>query len=382
MTGKWIVLGVLFVFLLLSSAAHALASFVIQAQEAVSLEIRGYKGLADTSLFAGELSPGVKQSINTSYRGLALLVFEKGQQYPVILGERSFVLKIENLGTLPSFTGSDENDFFYNLLTGIEPVGVRYDFPLLMIEAKQLLESTHSIHTVKELQAMKERFHAFATTHYQDLQRSNMLMRLIAQYFMMHEYVDYKVQGDPAAAIRVHYEEAVMDGMGSWLRVLKPHIPQHEILNYCVSLYYNRSMVTLASRGIEKFHEIAYCPGVEKKTIDFPPDLNLTDSSGSKKTLQELDGRKVITFVSDDCPVSMVETVVEARRLVQQPDTTLIVFPLQQLSKHHLAMRRMVSGGNMLFVDDEKWRKGNLSGKLKLPRLVYLKEYQAIELAR
>jgi hypothetical protein len=367
MTGKWIVSGVLFVLLVLAGTVNALASFVIQAQEAVSLEIRGYRGLADSSLFAGELAPGVKQSINTSYRGLALLVFEKGQQYPVILGERSFVLKIENPDTLPSFTSSDENEFFYNLLTGVEPGGVRYDFPLLMIEAKQLLDSTHSIHTVKELQAMKERFHTFATTHYQDLQRSDVLMRLIAQYFMMHEYVDYTVQDGPATAIRERYEEAVMDGVRSWLRVLKPHIPQHEILNYCVSLYYNRSMTTLASRIIEKFHEVAYCPGAEKKSIDFPPDLNLTDSNGSKKTLQELGGKKIIAFVSDNCPVSMVETVIEARRSAQQSDTTLIVVPLQQLSGHHLAMRRMVSGGNMLFVDDEKWRKEHLADKLKLP---------------
>jgi hypothetical protein len=71
-----------------------------------------------------------------------------------------------------------------------------------MIEAKQLLESTYSIKTIKELQAMKESLHTFANIHYHDLQRSDILMRLIAQYFMLHEYVDYKVQGEPEAAIR------------------------------------------------------------------------------------------------------------------------------------------------------------------------------------
>ncbi len=228
-TGKWIVAGVLFG--VITGAVNALASFVIQAQEAVSLEIRGYRGLAVTSLFAGALDPEIKHSINTSYRGLAMLVFEKGQQYPVILGERSFVLKIENPDTLPSFTNSDENEVFYNLITGVEPGGVRYDFPMLMMEAKQLLDSTHSIHTVKELQAMKERFHAFVVNHYQDIQRSDVLMRLIAQYFMMHEYVDYKVQGDPATAIRGRYEQEVMDVVRSWLRVLIPQIHLYDILN-------------------------------------------------------------------------------------------------------------------------------------------------------
>jgi len=44
----------------------------------------------------------------------------------------------------------------------------------------------------------------------------------------------------------------------------------------------------------------------------------------------------------------MVETVVIARHSAQA-ESTVIVVPLQQLNDRHLSMRRMVSGGNMLW---------------------------------
>jgi hypothetical protein len=54
---------------------------------------------------------------------------------------------------------------------------------------------------------------------------------------------------------------------------------------------------------------------------------------------------------------------------------------LQQLTGRHLAMGRMVSGGNMLFVDDEKWRKEHLTEKPKLPLFVKVEDKQAVEVA-
>jgi hypothetical protein len=83
----------------------------------------------------------------------------------------------------------------------------------------------------------------------------------MAQYFMMQEYVNYHTEGIPASDIKVKYQQAVLDGVGNWLEILSTHIPGYEILNYCVSLYYNRSMVTLASLIIENFRAVAYCPG-------------------------------------------------------------------------------------------------------------------------
>ena len=43
---------------------------------------------------------------------------------------------------------------------------------------------------------------------------------------------------------------------------------------------------------------------------------------------------------------------------------------MQKLSSTHLAMARMVSNGNLLFINDEKWRKGTLEKKIKLPLFV------------
>ncbi len=375
MNRKKLVAGLLlFVFLGMTSTEVARASFIIQSQEAVDIEVKGYNGLSEIILFKGSLSAGTKETVGTPYRGLGLLVFKQGQHYPLILGEQSFTLNINNADKLPAFTGSSENEFFYKLLTGAEASPGQYDFALLMIEAKELLDSSSSIHTVAELKAMKEKFHTFVRTHYQDLQHSDMLRRLIGQYFMMHEYVDYHIKGAPASDIQVQYKKAVIDGVGNWLEILKTHIPGHEIVNYCISLYYNRGMVALASRIIVNFRDIALCPGDEKQTISFPDDLLITKAN--EKRAQRLDtfkGDKIIAFVSEDCPVSMVETVMKVRQLAaQKKNVTVIVAPLQKLSDKHLAMRRMVSGGNMLFIDDDKWRKKNLPEKLKLPQFVHM----------
>ncbi len=367
-----------FIFCLLSlfavclNARSVLATVIIQSQVTVGVELKGYNGLTEISLFRGKIIAGEKQTVNTPYRGLALLVFEKGQRYPIILGEESFILKIEDPATVPSCTGSAENELFYKLLTGAEPGSAQYNFPLLMIEAKQLLDSTHSIHTVDELMVMKERFHTFIGIHYHNLQHSDMLIRLISQYFMMHEYVDFHVLGAPASDIQVQYKKVVINGVRNWIRILKMHIPEHEVLNYCVSLYYNRSMVSLAYHIIETFRDIAYCPGEKKETIRLPKNLSVIEANGKKeKQFLECKGRKLIAFVSAKCPVSMVETVIRARILVEQKnDTRLVVVPLEPLSGSFFAMNRMVRNGNMTFVNDAKWQKKNFT-EIKLPLFIY-----------
>lgn len=360
----------LFVFVVFCGCESAWAQLVIHSQTAVGIELIGYNGLVESSIFKGSLAAESKQEIDTPYRGLALLIFAGGQRYPVLVGDESFTLKIADPGAPPSFAGSGANDFLYKALAGDDPAPGKYDFALLMIQAKDLLESSHSIHTVKELSAKKKEFHAFIGDHYESLQHSDMIQRLIAQYFMMHEYVDYHTEGAPATDIRIQYQNAVLNGVGSWLEILKTHIPEHEVLNYCVSLYYGRSMVTLASEIVDNFKDVAYCPGDEKETFNFPDDLTITDGSVDMK-LADLNGDKLIAFVSDDCPVSMVEAVTKARQLARQKvGAQLIVAPLEKLSGNHLAMSKMISGGNLLFINDEKWRKENLANKIKLPLFV------------
>ncbi len=365
--------AILLLLMLLGALCEsACATFVIHSKTAVDIELIGYNGLADSTIFNGSISAEGKHEIDTPYRGLALLLFKEGQSYPVIIEDKSFTLQITTPIEIPSFAGSDENEFFYRQLAGGDAEGTQYDFALLMIQAKQLLESSHSIHTINEFAAKKKEFHEFVRVHYKNLKHSDMVRRLIAQYFMMHEYVDYHIEGAPATDIRVQYQKAVINGVENWLEILKKHIPDHEILNYCVSLYYKRSMVTLASLIIENFKDVAYCPGVEKPTFSFPQDLLVLETNGNReRKLAEFKGNKIIALVSDDCPVSMVETVRKARQLVdQRQGTVLIVAPLQELSEKHLAMSRMVSGGSMLFINDEKWRKENLDRKIKLPLLI------------
>ncbi len=362
------VTGTLFTIFILIWCQAALASFGIQSDETVQLEIKGYEGLTAKTLFRGELATGIRQDVATPYKGLAVLHFKQGQVYPIILDKQSFLLKISGPGTMPSFIGSDENEYFYALLRGSGTGQSQYEFADLMIEAKQLLDSTGSIRRVDELQAMKDKFHAFVGAHYQSLYHSDMLMRLIAQYFMMHEYVDYHRDGFPATDIRHQYHDAVLDGVRSWLALLSPRISENEVLNYIVSLYYNRSMVSLASLIISNFPQSAYCPGESLDPFVFSDDMEVTDgSSAFSMPISSISGNKIVAFVAVDCPVSMVATVTMARKLIaQKSDATMIVAPVGALSDKHVAMSRMINGGDLLFLKDNGWRT-NQKEPLRLP---------------
>lgn len=313
-----------------------------------------------------------------------MLVFAEGQAYPVILADESFTLEIEDTSEPPSFSGSNSNTFFYALLSGNEKeIGTEPDeFASLLGQAKQLLESSYAIRTTAELQLKKNKFHAFVREHYNKLKHSDMVRRLVAQYFMMHEYVDYHVEGTPATDIKSRYQQAVLDGVADWLDILSSHIPAQEVLNYCVSLYYQRSMVTLSALIVEKYRDIAFCPGVEKETWSFPEDLFISEANGTAgRQLRSVNGDKVIAFVSEDCPVSMVEAVMNVRRAAQKKESTVVV-PLESLNERHLSMRRMVSGGKMLFVDDEKWRKKVLIEKPKLLIFIQIEDEQVVEVSK
>ncbi len=374
-----------FIFLHCVVCGSAQATFIIHSQSDVVVELKGFNGLTDTVLFKGKVTAGGKCQVGTPYRGLGLLVFEGGQSYPVLINDEPFTLKITTPVELPSFIGSEENRFFYKVLSGGDQGSGLYNFARLMIQAKQLLKSTHSIKTVTEMNAKKKEFHEFMGKHYKSLKHSDLVKRLIAQYFMMHEYVNYHIEGEPATNIRARYVAEILAGVGKWINILKSYIPKNEVLNYITGLYYNRSMVSLASYLIDNFRDISFCPGEEEITVTFPESLQLiTTVKGQWETqLQHIKGEKIIAFVSEQCPVSMVETVIKARQSAeQQKGVAVIVAPLEELSANHLAMTNMISNGVLFFINDEQWRKENLPSKMKLPRFVQIEAEQAVEVAQ
>lgn len=345
------------------------ANPIIVSEQAVRIELTGFEALAEKTIFEGELSAGEKQEIDIPYRGLALLSFPKGQTYPLIITDNPLTIKIDEPGIPPVFESGSENDYFYKLLAGAEVEDGKFPFANLMIRAKNLLESSYNIKTLEELTAKKKEFHEFVRKDYQGLKHSDMVRRLMSQFFMMHEYVDYHQQGKPAADIRVNYQREVVSGVKGWLETLTPHLSKNEVLNHCVSFYYQRSMVALASHIMQNFPESAYCSGEEKSSIKLPGKTRITKGDdGQNMKLADMPADKIIAFVSEECPVSMVEAVIQARRLAaRHPNAPLIVAPVEKLSEKHLSIARMVSRGNILFINDDKWRKENLPGKIKLP---------------
>jgi hypothetical protein len=131
-------------------------------------------------------------------------------------------------------------------------------------------------------------------------------------------------------------------------------------------------MVALASLIIDNFKDVSYCLGDEQELFSFSEDMHITVADGKQeRKLLDFKGTKIIAFVSDDCPVSMVETVSKARQLADQKENVpVIVAPLQKLSRNHLAMASMIRHQNILFINDEQWRKENLPKKIQLPLFV------------
>jgi hypothetical protein len=337
----------------------------LRSRTAVDFELVGYDGLAESVLSRGSIPAGGKQHIATSYQGLALLRFTSGPDYPVLLGDAPVTLDVADPTVPPTMTGSGANEFLYTRLAGKGPKGTPSDFALLLLRAKELLESTYSIRTVPELDA---------SNHYTSLRHSDMVRRLIGQSFMMHEYVTFGGEGTPPADIRARYEQAVQNEVGAWLALLRAHIPEPEVLNYCLSLYYQRGMVTLAALIAEQFPHAAFCPGAAQERWHFPPDLRVVEADGrGERPLATIEGEKIIAFVSADCPVSLVATVTRARQIADQGQRVqLIVAPIQQLSAAHLGLNRMVHNGRLLFIDDEPWRNEHLAETIRLPLFVPL----------
>ncbi len=165
---------------ILSGCVANSAQLVIQSQEDVTVALKGFDGLTEQSLFNENLSHR-ENKIDIPYQGLALLVLSGGQTYPVIVGDKAFTLSITDPSEPPSFTGSEANSYFYDALTGKakETDSPPNDFAHLMVTAKQLLESTHSIHTLTELTAKKNEFHEFVRENYENLKHSDMVYQCL-----------------------------------------------------------------------------------------------------------------------------------------------------------------------------------------------------------
>lgn len=370
----------LLLFLPIFVSQSAGTSLFINSQSKLNLELVGYNGLKDFSIVKTTASPEKRETVITFYRGLALLNYSNGSSYPLILNNEPFTFEIKNASQPPSFKSSVTNEYFYDLLAGKirETDAVLDEFAYLMIQAKNLLESSSGIATASELQTKREEFYHFIRDHYNNLKNSDMIRRLVAQSFMMHEYVNYHIKDEPATNIKKKYQSKVLECAKGWLETLKPHIPEHETLNYIVLLYYDRSMVSMASFIANNFKEYAFCPGTEKKDFGLKKTLMLTGKKGQRQIeLHEIQGDKILAFVSGECSVSMVQAISFARlKDGSRPKYQIIVVPVKKLSVKHFTMGKKLSTSNLYFVQDDKWIEKNVPDNLRLPHLVNLREME------
>lgn len=364
--------------LLFGQNSKANTEVIIDSASNYQIQLVGYSDLTEYPLYEGSSASGEEKTLKLmpSYQGLALLSFSGGQKYPIIIGNHPITVHISSPQTPPTFIHSDENIFFYNALSSKSTVSksTTYPFAQLMLQAKKLLKSSYTIKTPSELSDKKTEIESFVSGNYSLLRHSDMVRRLIDQYFMMHEYVNYHQEGAPASDIRKKYINEVVAGVGRWVDTLQPHIANHEILNYCVSLYYKRSMVSLASIIMNRHKKIAFCPGETLSETHFSDDLSVLNHATNRSIpLKEITQQKYITTVSLKCPVSLVQAVSKARQFASRKDNIVVIAaPVEELSEEHLAMNRLLSQGQILFINDSEWSNSVDTQKVRLPQAILI----------
>ncbi|MBN2543885.1 hypothetical protein JXI42_13590 [bacterium] len=398
------------------------STLIFQSGRSLPLKLEGYDNFESFTIIDTSIDSGSSIKLTTDYDGFAIIKFFNSVQYPLIISQDTLSTYLHDPGEAPTVQNSPENEFMYgwlstyvqsrsNLFTleqelstidSLEPEydqkeaeiritqgqlekqeellsasGFQYAKPLL--QARLLNESTYGIKTLDELNEKREAFEHFVNNNYDILQHSDMLMELIKQYFMMHEYVSYLEEGseDIKGSKKLQYEY-ILSGVDDWVELLKGRIESREVVEFCAGLYYARSMVTQASRIFDHYRDefLLNDTGVKKYLFERNeqfPDLAYVDAEmESRVKLAQLKGEKIIAVISGSSLFSKVETIILARTLEENSNNVPIIFiPVEKLSNDHLLLDKMFAG-DLYFIHDEAWQKEYINKDTLVPQFILL----------
>ncbi len=392
-------------------------TIIIRSDTQIEFVLQGFKGFERLIIGQKIVAPDSQVELLTDYKGFALLIFKDGQQYPVIISDSILHIDLHEANTPPNFKNSSENEFLYEWLSkyrkqqhvllllqkkqdasditdliNLEEIKAEqsevekqqqqhietlanpeFKYVNTLLKARLLNESSSNIKTIDDLNAKKEEYHQFIDKNYEILQHSDMIIQLAAQYFMMHEYVSH-VKKD-ISHTKMHYQNAVVTGVGKWIKILQNRISSTKVIEFCAKLYYDRSMVTMAILIFDYYRDEFVAENINylfplKKQL---PDFEFVNAMRlNKQNSSNLRANKIVAIVSDKSLFSKVETIALARSLADSNiNIPIIITPIERLSESHLILDKMFAG-DLYFMDDKAWQEKYLNKEISLPQFILL----------
>jgi len=375
----------LFALIFFNSISFGQGSIVFKTEAECHIQLKGFRGLKGFTLADMMLQQG-QQVIHDDfgYVGLGLIVFDGGQQFPLILNSDFIQVVIHVANTPPTITGSPENEWLYQILlehqkTNNDLMSLEnslqsvYDedpfrsamtnarnqlevkkkeqsetisqssYPIAgtLLRARLLMESTYSITTMEILEEKKAEIFGFVKDNYGKLYYSDMLAELFNQYLMMEEFV-FERKGS--------FEEAIIRSTNDWIENLNGLIEAKEVLSFAVTFYYNRSMVGYASVLMSAHPELVY----KSDAKNLPECMQMVDFSRMDiaetgnpffNNLSTLEGMKVLLLVKGNDVFSKVETIMLARMIFDQKvKCTMVIIPVDNNRQGCESMSKLFAG--------------------------------------
>jgi hypothetical protein len=405
-------LYVLLCLIFIGSNSLKAGSLIISSEEDTQFELIGFGGFGSFVLAQIEMKSGQEEVLALDYHGLALLVYETGRRYPIVLDGQNCAISLERGSGVPIFTDSGGNKFLYHFLGSSMQYHTQLrmleetsgelgetddfssdilmeskringsldslyatlpndQFPLAstLLSARLLMESTYSISTIDDLNDRKAVILDFINKNYSSLQHSDMLQELGRQFMMMNEYVG---RG------KVQLKKDIIQDVANWVEVLDGRIDAAEVVDFFVATYYNRSMVTQASEIVHAFDCVMLSLPEEimlPKIGDTIPDFDIADNDGIlTENLNSWDLPKILAFVSPEKKASLAETVILLRMIsADKLFLPVIAIPVESLSDEIISMSNLTTA-YLFFARDSKWTDNHFGRPIAMPLFLLLDE--------
>lgn len=402
---KIILTGIICCLLLVESNG----AIIINSKENVDIELIGFNQFENFTIEKVKVDVDKPTILETEYKGFALLVYNGGQRYPLIIGKNDLKIKLTSPNIPPKFEDNKEMDFFYDYLSNyrqqqhetmllnetIKNLGegdplvkeldaqkakveedqlaliktldkVKYPTVVTVLKAKLLMESTYSIQTIEELDDRKDKMIQYVLKNYKVLQHSDMLLEILKQYYMMNEYVYNS---------NVTFEETIVKDANRWMNSLKKRISEREVLASIIQVFYNRGMISYASEIIKNNLGLVNGKSAEEIEIDLSDisDYVLEWSKGNnKRKMKDINYIKLISVVSDEDVFSKVETIkLQGYLNDKKSNINLITLPENKLNEGILGMNNLVQG-EINYIANKGYAADKMGSNISVPFFIML----------
>jgi len=371
-----IILGLILTVLFISVKGYSQSSELkirFPSEAGAKAMITGYNYLKNDTIGMIDLNTQGEGVLKHNYIGFALITVAGTRQYPIIINKGYTTIELIPGSKTPKFGNCKDNAFLYRTLIAKEELmrkrmtidealesfddndpfrksliaekeklstkeislnknikdsSVFYVSALLM-QAKELMETTYGIKTEAELKDRKNAFLTFINKNIKTLRYSDMIQQLAGQYVMMNEYVIIGQNN--------HYNQVLVD-VEDWIKKFGKSIGSKQIAEHFMNIYAGRSMYGVAGRIAERFHKETACKintktfelKGDKKSIIIEAEIKNSKAGDNTIKLKNIPSQyKILIYHSNKCSASYVQNIMLSRytreKMIQVPVITVFV---------------------------------------------------------